>query len=354
MRQHASFPSIPCSVVFMASHPLLLGIETSCDDTAAAILDGYTLRSNIVSSQHEVHADYGGIVPELASRNHERYIGPVVQQALDEAAVTPADLDGIAVTQGPGLPGALLVGLSFAKAFGSACTCPVIGINHLEGHLYSTHITTPGPAVPYICLIVSGGHTQLVHVRRNGVYEVLGQTRDDAAGEAFDKVAQMLDLGYPGGPAVDRLAETGDPAFHDFPRSHFDDLSFSFSGLKTSVLYFLRDLPESEREAFIADHKPDICASFQQAVVDVLVDAVRRSTEQTGVRDIAVVGGVSANSSLRNALQSLQETHNVRIHLPEPRFCMDNAAMIAAAARMRWETASPTATLDINSRLALA
>lgn len=337
----------------MNSPPVLLGIETSCDDTAAAVLQGTTLRSSVVSSQHEVHADYGGVVPELASRNHERFIGPVVQQALDDAEVTPNDLDGVAVTYGPGLPGALLVGLSFAKAFGYACRCPVLGINHLEGHLYSTHIDGNGPPMPYLCLVVSGGHTQLVHVTGVGQYTVLGQTRDDAAGEAFDKVAQMLDLGYPGGPAVDRQAQQGDASFHDFPRSHFDDLSFSFSGLKTSVLYFLRDVPDDERDDFIATHQADICASFQQAVVDVLVDAVRRAALDTGVRHVAVVGGVSANSGLRAAINTLGTEHDLRIHLPDPAFCMDNAAMIAAAARMRWPSASPQ-TLDIAPRLALA
>ena len=337
----------------MAAGPLLLGIETSCDDTAAAVLDGTTLRANVVSSQHEVHADYGGIVPELASRNHERYIGPVVRQALRDAAVTATDLDGIAVTRGPGLPGALLVGLSFAKAFGYAAGCPVLGINHLEGHLYSPHITGGGPPAPYLCLVVSGGHTQLVHVRAHGRYALLGQTRDDAAGEAFDKVAQMLNLGYPGGPEVDRLAHEGNPQFHDFPRSRFDDLSFSFSGLKTSVLYFLRDVPEAERTDFVSTHKADICASFQQAVVDVLVDAVQRAAHTTGVEHVAVVGGVSANSGLRDALHTMAEANSLCLHLPEPRFCMDNAAMIAAAARMRWPDASPL-TLDIDPRLALA
>jgi N6-L-threonylcarbamoyladenine synthase len=337
----------------MAASPVLLGIETSCDDTAAAVLDGTTLRSSVVSSQHDVHADYGGVVPELASRNHERYIGPVVQRALDEAGCAPHDLDGVAVTCGPGLPGALLVGLSFAKSFGYATGCPVVGVNHLEGHLYSTHITGQGPPMPYLSLIVSGGHTQLVHVSDVGMYTVLGQTRDDAAGEAFDKVAQMLNLGYPGGPVVDRHAQQGDPAFHDFPRSRFDDLSFSFSGLKTSVLYFLRDIPEAERDAFVEAHRADICASFQQAVVDVLVDAVRRAALDTGVKHVAVVGGVSANRSLRDALQMLGTEQDLHIHLPDPQFCMDNAAMIAAAARMHWPTVSPF-TLDINPRLTLA
>ncbi|MES3629997.1 MAG: tRNA (adenosine(37)-N6)-threonylcarbamoyltransferase complex transferase subunit TsaD [Longimonas sp.] len=338
----------------MTAPPLLLGIETSCDDTAAAVLQGHDLHSNVVSSQHDVHAQYGGIVPELASRNHERYIGPVVRQALEDAGASPVDIDGVAVTRGPGLPGALLVGLSFAKAFASACSCPVVGVNHLKGHLYSTHVTAPGPEVPFVSLIVSGGHTQLVHVKPNHTYTVLGQTRDDAAGEAFDKVAQLLNLGYPGGPEVDRLAQQGDPAFHAFPRSKFDDLSFSFSGLKTSVLYFLRDIPEDEREVFIKQYRADICASFQQAVIDVLVDAVRRAVAQTGVRHATVVGGVSANSGLRAALSRFQEDANVRIHLPERRFCMDNAAMIAAAARASWGSTLPEPNLDIDPRLSLS
>ncbi|MFO8232613.1 MAG: tRNA (adenosine(37)-N6)-threonylcarbamoyltransferase complex transferase subunit TsaD [Longimonas sp.] len=337
----------------MASPPVLLGIETSCDDTAAAVLDGTTVRANVVSSQHEVHADYGGVVPELASRNHERHIGPVVQRALDEANLVPSDLDGVAVTYGPGLPGALLVGLSFAKAFAYACGCPLLGVNHLEGHAYSAHIDGHGPPEPYLCLIVSGGHTQLVHVKRPGTYTVIGQTRDDAAGEAFDKVAQMLSLGYPGGPAVDRLAQQGDAAFHDFPRSSFEDLSFSFSGLKTSVLYFLRDVPDQERDDFIATHRADLCASFQQAVVDVLVDAVHRAARATDVEHVAVVGGVSANSGLRTAIQTLGADEGLHIHLPDHAFCTDNAAMIATVARQRWPAASPE-TLDINPRLALA
>ncbi len=340
----------------MADAPVILGIETSCDDTAAAVIAGSTLRSNIVSSQHEIHADYGGIVPELASRNHERYIGPVVQQALDEAEIDPSELDGIAVTYGPGLPGALLVGLSFAKSFGYAAGCPVWGINHLEGHVYSPHIDGAGPNAPYLCLIVSGGHTQLVHVKEDFSYTTLGQTRDDAAGEAFDKVAQMLNLGYPGGPAIDRQAAQGTPTFHDFPRSHFDDLSFSFSGLKTSVLYFLRDLPDDERAAFLNDHQADLCASFQQAVVDVLVDAVRRSVDQTKVHDVAVVGGVSANRQLRTDLQRLADDMGIRLHLPDLAYCTDNAAMIATAARLRWHAGALTSTptLDIDPRLTLA
>jgi len=329
----------------------ILGIETSCDDTAAAVLRDGAVRSNVVSSQHEIHDAYGGVVPELASRDHQRLILPVVRQALEEAACTADDLDAVAVTYGPGLPGSLLVGLAFAKAFAAGRDLPLIGVNHLEGHLYSVDLSTPSPPRPYLCLIVSGGHTELVLVEDAFRHTVLGQTRDDAAGEAFDKVAQLLDLGYPGGPAIDRLAADGDPSFHDFPRTRLDDHDFSFSGLKTSVLYYLRDLGD-EKASILAQHRPDLCASFQQAVVDVLVGAVRDAAERTGVRHVAVVGGVSANTALRSALRDAAAEDGFEVYTPEMAYCMDNAAMIARAGAMHVEAAHRNdATLDIAPRL---
>lgn len=332
----------------------ILGLETSCDDTAAAVLTGDDVRSNVISSQHDIHAEFGGVVPELASRDHQRLIVPIVKQALADAECTADDLDAVAVTYGPGLPGSLMVGLTFAKAFARGRDLPLVGVNHLEGHLYSVDLSTPAPPRPFLCLIVSGGHTQLVRVDADFRHEILGQTRDDAAGEAFDKVAQLLDLGYPGGPAIDRLARNGDATFHDFPRTRLADNDFSFSGLKTSVLYYLRDLGE-EKDAFLRDHRADLCASFQQAVVDVLVGAVRDAARDTGVKDVAVVGGVSANSALRSAVRAAGEANGFDVYMPEMAYCMDNAAMIARAGAMRLQAGHAAGPLlDIEPRLGLA
>lgn len=332
----------------------ILGIETSCDDTAAAVLTDGRVQSNVISSQHDIHADFGGVVPELASRDHQRLMVPVVRQALDDAGCRADDLDAVAVTHGPGLPGSLMVGLTFAKALARGRDLPLIGVNHLEGHLYSVDLATPAPPRPYLCLIVSGGHTQLVRVGPNFDHTILGQTRDDAAGEAFDKVAQLLDLGYPGGPAIDRLARDGDPAFHDFPRTRLEDNDFSFSGLKTSVLYYLRDLGD-DKEAFLNDHRADICASFQQAVIDVLVGAVCDAAEATGAEHVAVVGGVSANSALRASIHDAGDHNGFAVYLPDMAYCMDNAAMIARAGEMHLQAGhTADALLDIEPRLSLA
>ena len=333
---------------------VLLGIETSCDDTAAAVwLDG-AVRSNVISSQHEIHEEYGGVVPELASRDHQRLIVPVVQRALAEAGVGPSALDAVAVTRGPGLPGSLLVGVSFAKAFAQSLGAPLLAVNHLEGHVYSVDIAAPRPPRPFLCLIVSGGHTQLVLVEKEFRHAVLGQTRDDAAGEAFDKVAQLLDLGYPGGPAIDQRAAHGDPAFHDFPRASLDGYDFSFSGLKTSVLYYLRDFSDAERAQLLADHTGDLCASVQAAIVDVLVDAVRRAARETGAEHVAVVGGVSANRELRQRIRAAGTDDGFAVYMPAMEYCMDNAAMIAAAGALHLDaghTSPPT--FDIDTRLEL-
>jgi N6-L-threonylcarbamoyladenine synthase len=333
---------------------LVLGIETSCDDTAASVWDDGTVRSNVVSSQAELHEEYGGVVPELASRDHQRLIVPVVQRALADASVDAAALDAVAVTHGPGLPGSLLVGVSFAKAFARGLDARLLGVNHLEGHVYSVDLGAPVPKRPFLCLVVSGGHTELVLVDEDFQHRVLGRTRDDAAGEAFDKVAQLFGLGYPGGPAIDRHAEGGDPTFHDFPRTRLDDFDFSFSGLKTSVLYYLRDTSDAERERLLDTHLDDLCASVQAAVVDVLIDTVRRAVDRTGAEHVAVVGGVAANSVLRQRMETLGAENALAVSVPDLAYCMDNAAMIAQAGAHRLaagQTSPPT--LDVDSNLQL-
>lgn len=332
----------------------VLGIESSCDDTAAAVLDNGTVRSNVVSSQHDLHEDYGGVVPELASRDHQRLIVPVVRSALADASVDATGLDAVAATYGPGLPGSLLVGLSFAKALACGLDVPLIGVNHLDGHLHSVDLEPPCPPRPFLGLIVSGGHTELVYVADDFRREVLGRTRDDAAGEAFDKVAQLFGLGYPGGPAIDRRAQRGDPTYHDFPRSQVDDFDFSFSGLKTSVLYFLREMSDDERRQVLDEHLDDLCASVQAAVVDVLVGAVRRAAAETNAEHVAVVGGVAANTELRRRLERAGEEDQLAVYVPDLTYCVDNAAMIAkaGAARLAAGHTSPS-TLDVDSNLQL-
>jgi N6-L-threonylcarbamoyladenine synthase len=332
----------------------VLGIESSCDDTAAAVLDGETVRSNVISSQDDLHDEYGGIVPELASRDHQRLIVPVVEKALADADTAPADLDAVAVTYGPGLPGSLLVGLSFGKAFARGLDVPLIGVNHLEGHLYSGDLEAPPPPRPFLCLIVSGGHTELVHVDAGFRHAVLGRTRDDAAGEAFDKIAQLFGLGYPGGPEIDRHAVEGDPTFHDFPRPRLEDFDFSFSGLKTSVLYALRDLGDAERERVLDDHLPDLCASVQAAIVDVLVDAVRRAARTTGAEHVSVVGGVAANRELRRRVEAAGAEEGFEVYVPALPYCMDNAAMIAKVGALRLAAGDRhPSTLDVSAQLRL-
>ncbi|GBD00720.1 tRNA N6-adenosine threonylcarbamoyltransferase [bacterium HR18] len=332
---------------------VILGIETSCDDTAAAVVVEGQLRSSVVASQQALHNRYGGVVPELASRDHQRQIVPVVRQALQEAQLQPADVDAVAVTYGPGLIGSLLVGLSFAKAFALGLGRPLIGVNHLEGHMYSVFLTAPSPPFPYLCLVVSGGHTQLVRVEAGFQHEVLGRTRDDAAGEAFDKVARLLGLGYPGGPEIDRLAQKGDPAFIRFPQPRLEGYDFSFSGLKTAVLYYLNQFSETERNRLLRHHLADLCAAFQQAVVDVLIDALRRAVEATGIRHVAIVGGVSANSGLRAAAEALSQTLDFRLYIPPMAYCMDNAAMIAITGYFKAQ-AGLTSPLTLSAKPTLA
>ncbi len=312
----------------MAPQTILLGIESSCDDTAAAVVIDGRLASSVVSSQR-VHGGFGGVVPELASRAHQQLIVPVVTTALAEAGVTRSNLDAVAVTYGPGLAGSLLVGLSFAKALAFGLGCPLIGVNHLEGHIYSVFIEPPGPPFPYLCLVVSGGHTQLIHVEAPFRHTLLGQTRDDAAGEAFDKVAQLLGLGYPGGPEIDRLAAGGDPTFQAFPRTRLPGFDFSFSGIKTSVLYYLNQFSETERTGHLEAHLSDLCAAFQQAVIDMLIAPLKRAVRETGARHVAMVGGVSANTGLRAAAGALCRKARATLYTPPLTYCMDNAAMIA-------------------------
>lgn len=311
----------------------ILGIESSCDETSAAVVSDGRLLSNIISSQID-HRRFGGVVPELASRVHLRLIVPVVGEALAVAGVQAKDLGGVAVTSGPGLMGSLMVGVNFAKSYAWALGIPCVGINHMEGHIYANFLEEPAPAFPFVCLTVSGGHTQLVLVEDGFRHQVLGETVDDAAGEAFDKVAKMLGLPFPGGPVIDRLAREGNPAFAAFPRSMAGDgtLNFSFSGVKTAVLYWLRDHPGLSTDPGTDEGRrllSDLCASFQAAVVDVLVAKCISAGERTGVRDIAIAGGVSANSELRRKMGEAAARRGFTLHVPRLEFCTDNAAMIA-------------------------
>jgi len=310
----------------------VLGIETSCDETAASVLgtDGSIL-SNVVSSQHAVHQRFGGVVPELASRAHVETIEEVTIAAMEEARLSWKDLAGVSVTQGPGLAGALIVGVNYAKALAYTLGLPLVGVSHLEGHIASAWLQDPQFPLPCVVLVVSGGHTHLYRKDREGTCHLLGCTRDDAAGEAFDKGAQMLGLGFPGGPALDCLAQTGDPEAIPFPRSTLKkgSLEFSFSGLKTALLYKLQAIDET----ILATRKADLAAGYQEAIVTVLVEKAFLALEHTGVGALAVVGGVSANSRLRTLLEQRAQATRIRISIPPLRLCTDNAAMIAAAGR---------------------
>ena len=309
---------------------MILGIETSCDETAAAVVtDEGEIRSSVVASQVELHAAYGGVVPEIASRRHLELIAPVLREALAQAGATLDDVDRVAVTQGPGLIGALLVGLAAAKAVAWARRLPLVPVDHLRGHVASLYLQPHAIEPPFLCLLASGGHTMLVDVRDRREHVLLGTTLDDAAGEAFDKGARLLGLGYPGGREIDRLARDGDPAAYDFPVASVPDLDFSFSGLKTALLYAVRDLAPDELEA----RRADLAASYQRAIVRALVGRVREAAARTGAEQVAVVGGVAANSELREALPDAALA-------PLP-LCTDNAAMIASAARFEEPVAYP-------------
>ena len=322
---------------------LLLGIETSCDETSAALLeDGRRLRSNVVASQTDLHAPYGGIVPELASRRHIEVILPILDRALADAGATLDDVTAVAVTSGPGLVGSLLVGVSVAKAIAFSRRLPLVAVNHLEGHLAAAHLEFPTLCYPYVALVVSGGHTHLYHVPAECQYKLLARTRDDAAGEAFDKVAKLLGLGYPGGPAIEREAQSGNPRAIQFPRAIFSDgsLDFSFSGLKTAVVHFLRSRPTSAGGTPKDSPLPlktlrDICASFQQTAVDMLVSRLMQAARDQGVARVVVAGGVACNSALRSALSSEALAEGLQLFVPPPCLCTDNAAMIAVAGWVR-------------------
>jgi N6-L-threonylcarbamoyladenine synthase len=331
---------------------LILGVETSCDETAAAVVEGGSrILSSVVASQVDVHHRFGGVVPELASRMHIEAIAPVVRQALAEAGVQPEMLDAVAATQGPGLVGALLVGFSFAKAFAYARRLPLVAMDHLEGHLYSALLGDAPPSFPYVALLASGGHTAIYAIEARGDYHLLGQTRDDAAGEAFDKVAKMLGLGYPGGAVIDDLARQGDARRIVFTRPYLDKarFDFSFSGIKSAVLRCISD----KSAQWVERHRADIAAGFQAAVVDVLVFKLLHAAEVRQCRHVAVVGGVAANQGLRDRLAREAARRKLALHIPPLQLCGDNAAMIAAAAHHRLaEGRIASLGDDVYSRLA--
>ena len=334
----------------------ILGIESSCDDTSAAVIRGNVLLSNVIASQ-AVHIKYGGVIPELASRAHQQNIVPVVDTALKEAGITADKLDAIAFTRGPGLLGSLLVGVSFTKGLSIAHNIPMVEVNHLQGHILSHFLDLPDrklphPDFPFLCLLVSGGHTQIVRVNSPLEMEIVGTTIDDAAGEAFDKCAKVMGLPYPGGPVIDRLAKEGDPKAFRFARPHVDGFDYSFSGLKTSFLYTLRDAVAQDPD-FIEKHKADLCASLQSTVVSILLDKLVKAAREYDIRDIAIAGGVSANSGLRNGIVEEGRKRGWRTFLPEFKFTTDNAAMIGIAGLYRYRAGlfsslevSPVARLE--------
>ncbi|MCR2031890.1 tRNA (adenosine(37)-N6)-threonylcarbamoyltransferase complex transferase subunit TsaD [Alistipes timonensis] len=328
----------------------ILGIESSCDDTSAAVLRNNVLLSNVIASQ-AVHVKYGGVIPELASRAHQQNIIPVVDTALREAGIDASQLDAIAFTRGPGLVGSLLVGVSFTKGLSIARNIPMVEVNHLQGHILSHFIDLPDralphPGFPFLCLLVSGGHTQIVRVDSPLEMEIIGTTIDDAAGEAFDKCAKVMGLPYPGGPVIDRLAKEGDPKAFRFAHPHAEGYDYSFSGLKTSFLYTLRDAVAADPN-FIEKHKADLCASLQSTIIEILLDKLVRASKETGIRDIAIAGGVSANSGLRSGITEAGRRRGWRTFIPEFKFTTDNAAMIAMAGYYRYRQGE-FATLDVS------
>ncbi len=311
----------------------ILAIESSCDDTSAAVCKDAKILSNLIAGQ-KVHELWGGVVPELASRAHQANIVPVVDQALVKAEVTRNDIDAIAFTRGPGLIGSLLVGVSFAKAFALAINKPLIEVNHMQAHILS-HFIDDKPKFPFLCLTVSGGHTQIVLVKDYLDMQVIGETLDDAAGEAFDKSAKLFGLPYPGGPLIDKYAKEGNAEKFFFPEPQIPGLDFSFSGLKTSVLYFLQ-AEVRKNEKFVSENLNDLCASIQKTIIDILIGKLQKAALQTGVKEIALAGGVSANSELRRRFRALGENHGWKVFIPKFEYCTDNAAMIAIAAHYKF------------------
>lgn len=313
---------------------IILGIESSCDDTSAAILKNETILSNLIAGQ-KIHELYGGVVPELASRAHQQNIIPVVDAAIKTAGITKGDIDAIAFTTGPGLLGSLVVGTSFSKAFALALGIPMIAVNHMKGHVLAHFIDDEGkskPSFPFLCLTVSGGHTQIVLVRDYLDMEVIGSTIDDAAGEAFDKTAKLLGFPYPGGPLIDKHAQLGDPFRFSFAKPSIPDYNYSFSGLKTSILYFLQE-QQRKNPAFINEHLNDLCASVQHTILEILMKKLCKASEELGISEIAIAGGVSANSGLRKVLQETGAQRGWNVYIPRFEYCTDNAAMIAIVGR---------------------
>ncbi|AMS26406.1 tRNA threonylcarbamoyladenosine biosynthesis protein Gcp [Bacteroidetes bacterium UKL13-3] len=314
----------------MSHQPInILAIESSCDDTAAAVLQNGVILSNVVAGQ-KVHEQYGGVVPELASRAHQQNIVPVVDVALQQAGIAKAQLQAIAFTAGPGLIGSLMVGVSFAKSMAMALNIPLIDVNHMQAHVLAHFIDDPKPKFPFLCLTVSGGHTMITVMKDHFTGEIIGHTTDDAAGEAFDKAAKILGLPYPGGPLIDKYANDGNPRAFIFPKPNIPDLNYSFSGLKTAYLYFVQNHVK-ENPDFVQENLPDICASIQYSIIDHLMKKLILASEQTGIKQIALAGGVSANSGLRETLKTEGEKRNWEVFIPAFEYCTDNAAMIAMA-----------------------
>lgn len=308
---------------------IILAIESSCDETSVAVCNNGKITANVIANQ-TIHENYGGVIPELASRVHQQNIIPAVQQALAIAKVNKKDLNAVAFTRGPGLLGSLLVGVSFAKSFALALGLPLIAVNHMQAHILAHFIDDPMPKFPFLCLTVSGGHTQIVLVKDYFDMEIVGETLDDAAGEAFDKTAKILNLPYPGGPLIDKYAKEGNPLAFKFPEPQIPGLNYSFSGLKTAILYFIRDHVK-ENPLFIEQHLADICASVQYSIINILLNKLKKAAKQYQISEIAIAGGVSANSGLRSALESLKESQGWNVYVPAFQYCTDNAGMIAIA-----------------------
>ncbi|TKB97209.1 tRNA (adenosine(37)-N6)-threonylcarbamoyltransferase complex transferase subunit TsaD [Pedobacter cryotolerans] len=309
--------------------PIILAIESSCDETSVAICYNGKITANVIANQ-TIHENYGGVIPELASRVHQQNIVPAVQQALTIAKVNKNELNAVAFTRGPGLLGALLVGVSFAKSFALALDLPLIAVNHMQAHILAHFIDDPMPKFPFLCLTVSGGHTQIVLVKDYFDMEIVGETLDDAAGEAFDKTAKILDLPYPGGPLIDKYAKDGNPLAYKFPEPQIQGLNYSFSGFKTAILYFIRD-NKIKNPQFVEENLADICASVQYSIVNILLNKLKKAAKQYSIKEIAIAGGVSANSGLRIALLATQDTLGWKVYIPAFQYCTDNAGMIAIA-----------------------
>ena len=303
---------------------LTLGVESSCDETSVAVVkNGREILSNVIDTQIPIHEKYGGVVPEIASRNHIEAISRVTKKAMEDAKVKFSDIDAITPTYGPGLVGALLVGLSYAKALSFAIEKPLVGVNHIQGHIAANYITYNKLKPPFLCVMMSGGNTQIIHVKDYCEFEVLGKTRDDAIGEAFDKVARVVGLGYPGGPKIDKMAKDGNPDAINLPKTHFDNLDFSFSGIKTAVINLHHKNPDINKE--------DLCASFEKTVTEILIHNIKKAVKLTNIKTICLAGGVSANSYIRNEFLKWEKEKNVKVYMPDLKLCTDNAAMIASA-----------------------